>query len=368
MIPNNSSIKPLRVLMMPDYRIINPYQELLSKSLEPQGANVIFPFGYRRIFPIFRAIKNSKHIDILHLHWLTPYLKGENILIKLVYGIKLLIDIMLVKSANVKIVWTIHNHVSHDSQFPRLEKNIQKIIFKVADKIIFHSFSALSEFSEIYHINEQKAAVIPIGNYRNIYSELIDPLSARQALGIPQSGHVYLNLGMLRPYKGIEKLLKIWGENKEFHQGCTLLIAGKPLDEVYGSKLTEQANSIEGVFIHPYFIEDSEIHLFFSAADVVVLPFEKILTSASIILAMSYNKPIIAPRTKSIAETLGTADWLLYEDKDDQGLLKALKKSTEIDLSNLSDLVKHECDKFNWDDMGLKTYHVYDAVLKNSQN
>ncbi|BAY07245.1 glycosyltransferase [Calothrix sp. NIES-2098] len=359
-----SSHPTLRVLMTPDYRVDNPYQALLAKSLQSQGVEVLFPTGYRRLLPIFRAVKtNSDKIDVLHLHWLTPYLKGKNSLTKLVYSIKLLIDILLTKSADVRVVWTIHNRISHDSQFPFIELWTHRILLKLVDQIIVHHSSALADIAQTYKINNINAEIIPHGHYREVYNSLIDPITARKALGLPLSGRVYLNLGMLRPYKGIERLLQVWGENKELLQENTLLIAGKPLSQAYSQKLSEQTSNLERVFLHADFVEDSQIHLFFSAADLVVLPFERILTSGSLILAMSYGKPIIAPRTSGISETLCTADWLLYDPEDNQGLLSALKQSTQTDLNILSQLVNKACDRIDWVNIGKQTQKVYQAML-----
>lgn len=361
---NTPSSETLRVLMMPDYRIDNPYQTLLAKALQNEGVEILFPLGYRRVLPIFRAIKTHPYtIDILHLHWLSPYIKGENRLNKTIYATKLLIDILLTKLRGVKVVWTVHNYTSHNSQFPSLEQWTQRILLKIADRVIFHSTSALKDFSQTYQVDKFKIEVIPHGHYREVYNSPIEKFAARKSLNLPISGRIYLNLGMLRPYKGIENLLQVWQKNRKLLGESTLLIAGQAADQVYREKLSTQASETEGVILHTDFIEDEHIHLFFSAADVVVLPFEKILTSGSLILAMSYAKPIIAPRTGGIVETLGAADWLLYEPEDNQGLLHALKTSTQIDLSALSQLVEQECDRLDWEKIGQLTKNTYQTVL-----
>ncbi|GAX34317.1 glycosyltransferase [Nodularia sp. NIES-3585] len=359
---NTPSSETLRVLIMPDYRIDNPYQQLLAKALTSEGVEVLFPFGYRRVFPILRAIKTQENkIDVLHLHWLSPYIKGRNKFTKSIYAIKFVIDIVLTKWIGVKVVWTVHNYTAHNSQFPGLEHWTQQNLLKLADRIIFHNISALKDFSQTYQVDKSKTEVIPHGHYREVYKSPIDKLVARKALSLPLSGRIYLNLGMLRPYKGIERLLQVWRENKNKNLlgESTLLIAGQALDQDYGQKLANQASETEGVILHTNFIADERLHLFFSAADVVVLPFDRILTSGSLILAMSYDKPIIAPRTGSIVETLGTADWLLYEPGDNQGLLHALKESTQIDLDALSQLIKQECDRLDWDKIGQSTQQIY---------
>ena len=350
----------MQVLMMPDYRIDNPYQTLLTKALQQEGVNVHFPSGYRRVFPIYRAIKtNSASISVLHLHWIDPYLKGKNIFVKLVYCVKFLIDILLTRWAGIKVIWTVHNIVSHNSKFPRLELWTQRMLVKLVDRAIVHHTAAVDEITQRYKLLSSKIEVIPHGHYRDVYESAIDPLEARQKLGLPESGKIYLNLGMLKPYKGIEQLLQLWQDNQFILDGNTLLIAGKALDDRYGQILAKQASETKNIIFRNTFIENDQIHLYFSAADVVVLPFERILTSGSLILAMSYGKPVIAPRLGSIPETLGAADWLLYDPNEERGLLHAIKDSTQVDLDTLGKLVSKMCDRLDWRAIAQKTFQVY---------
>jgi beta-1,4-mannosyltransferase len=356
--------RPIQVLMMPDYRVDNPYQTLLAQSLESNGVQVHFPWGYRRVFPIFRAVKTSpKSFDVLHLHWISPYTKGDRWLVKFVYSVKFLIDVLITRWLGVRVVWTVHNRISHDSKFPGLDLWTRRILAWLVDRIILHNHSTLDAIAQEYRFDIAKAAVIPIGHYRNVYRPLIDEKLARNQLGLPLTGRIYLHQGMLRPYKGIEQLLKVWAENADILEGDILLIAGKPLNELYGKQLTQLATGIKGVIIHPDFVEDEKMHLFFSAATVVVLPFTNILTSSSIVVAMSYSKPIIAPKLGGIQETLGAANSLLYEPNDEQGLLQALKKSIYVNLEELTKLVTQACDRLDWNKIGLETSKLYQATL-----
>lgn len=350
----------LHVLMMPDYRVDNPYQSLLSKALESQGVQVHFPWGYRRVCPISRAVKTSKQsFDVVHLHWLDPYIKGERGITKLVYALKFLVDVSIARLLGVRVIWTVHNQLSHNTRFPKLELWTNRMLVKLVDRIIVHNSSALDYVAKEYWSDISKAEIVPHGHYREVYGSAIDQVEARKELGLPLIGRIYLNLGMLRPYKGLERLLKIWSENREILAGDTLLIAGKALDEAYGLKLSQLAAQTKGVILYSKFVEENKMHLFFSAADVVVFPFENILTSGSLILAMSYGKPIIAPRLGGIPETIGVADSLLYDSEDDRGLLHALKKSTQVDLSELSQLVTQACAQLDWSKIGQKTSHIY---------
>ncbi|MEQ8756864.1 MAG: glycosyltransferase family 4 protein [Coleofasciculus sp. G1-WW12-02] len=355
---------PIQVLMMPDYRIDNPYQTLLAKALELNGVRVHFPWGYRRVFPIFRVIKTSQQsFDIVHLHWLSPYIKGDRWLTKFVYSVKLLIDVLMTRWAGVRVVWTVHNRISHDSKFPRLELWTRRILAQLVDQIILHNYSTLDVIAQEYWFAPAKAEVIPIGHYRDIYCPLIDEQLARKELNLSPTGHIYLNQGMLRPYKGIERLLKVWRENQDVFENDILLIVGKPLDTAYGRKLNQLASRIKGVILYSEFVEDEKIHLFFSAATVVVLPFENILTSSSLVVAMSYGKPIIAPKLGGIPETLEIAGSLLYDPDDKQGLLQALIKTHNINLGELGQQVTEVCNKLDWLKIAAKTSKVYQMHL-----
>lgn len=354
----------MKVLMMPDYRADNPYQALLSDSMFSKGVQVEFPQGYRRIFPVWRALKQSAgSFHLLHLHWTNPYLKGNTFVVKLVYALKFLTDIWLVKLSGVRIVWTVHNIVSHESRFPGLECWIHQRLAKSCDHIIVHHKNACEQVLYHYRADYKKVSIIPHGHYRAAYGRAIDQITARQQLGLPLNGNLYLTFGMLRPYKGIESLLQAW-QAVQFHQS-TLLIAGQPRDEAYGQTLSTAVSEINNVALHDRFIKDEDISAYFSAADVVILPFQQVSTSGSLLLAMSYNTPAIVPCLGGIAETLGDADWLLYEFEDEDGLLRAIKKSLKIDLEALGQLVKKESDLLSWDSIAQKIKILYQQAIES---
>jgi beta-1,4-mannosyltransferase len=351
---------PPKVLMMPDYRRDNPYQLLLAEKLRSQSIEVIFTSDYRRVLPLFRGVQ-SNSATVLHLHWLTPYLKGETWFTRLIYSLKLLLDLWLLRLSGVKIIWTVHNHLSHNAQFPRLELCLRKSISQIVHQLIVHHHYSEEYLSQSWK-SKSPFTVIPHGHYRTIYPPAIAQNLARKQLNLPLDGFLYLNLGMLRPYKGIESLLQVWQEAQEL-SACSLLIAGQPISEAYCHQLKSLFSHTKGIIFQPDFIPAEKMHLYFSAADVVVLPFTSILTSGSLILAMSYQKPIIAPRQGGIVETLNQADHLLYDSSDPQGLLKALKASTQEDLGELSNQVRIACDRLNWDDIAQQTASVYHRHL-----
>ena len=347
---------PLAVLMLPDCREANPYQTLLANAIEQQDAIVHFPKGYRRGLPLLRAVLAERQVHILHLHWILPYLKGKQHWQKFLYSVKLLIDIFLVQLLGIQVVWTVHNQVNHDTPFPKLEHWIRCRLAHQVDRLILHHQS--TPIAQAYGISSHKVQVIPHGHYRDIYPPRIDSTEARRSLGLPVTGNIYLSLGLLRPYKGIEQLLKLWRDHPEIATGNTLLIAGKA-SPTYAAELRKLTADLSTVVLLPEFVADDRIHLFFSAATFAVLPYRNILNSGSLLLAMSYGVPVIAPRIGNIPESLGGADRLLYDADDEMGLLGALKDSLCIDPRSLSQQVVEACDRLDWNLLGQQTIRVY---------
>jgi beta-1,4-mannosyltransferase len=354
----------LNVLMVPDYRQDNPYQTLLVNAIESHGIQVHFSEGYRRVFPIFRALHaQQQKISILHLHWLEPYLRGKNQLERFIYAIKFLLDILLLRLSGIRIIWTIHNQREHEYPSLRLELWIRRVLASWSNGIIVHNFLTLQTIADSHQLEARKTHIIPHGHYRGVYGQSIDQATARTILNLPQEGLIYLHLGMLRPYKGVEQLIRVWREHLAEVSNHTLLIAGMPLDEDYHLNLNQLIDNTDNIIFQAKFIPDAEIHLFFSAADIVVLPFKGTLTSGSAILAMSYGKPIIAPRLGSIPEILGDSYTLLYDDNGVDGLWQALQKSVNCNLYQLSFQTVAACDLLDWREIGHQTAQLYQNCL-----
>ncbi|MEB3209749.1 MAG: glycosyltransferase, partial [Leptolyngbyaceae bacterium] len=108
--------------------------------------------------------------------------------------------------------------------------------------------------------------------------------------------------------------------------------------------------------------------VYFSAADIVVLPFRSVSTSGSLLLAMSYGKPVIAPKIGGIASTLAEADDLLYDPDDDLGLLHALNAGMEINDVEMGKRVNQVCDRLSWASIAQQTSQLYIKALDSGKN
>ena len=171
---------------------------------------------------------------------------------------------------------------------------------------------------------------------RQLYQRLLSRPAREKALnelGIRPAAKQILCFGMIRPYKGVPSLLRTW--QKIAPKDAQLLIAGTA-EPRYREQLTPLIQDAEKVIWHDQWISNERLPIYFSVADAVVFPFEKILTSASVMLAMGYGKPIIAPKLGEIPETLADADDFTYSPDDPTGLERCLRRALESDLDELA--------------------------------
>ena len=54
------------------------------------------------------------------------------------------------------------------------------------------------------------------------------------------------------------------------------------------------------------FLDDMELQVFFRAADIAVYPYRKVLTSGSLLLALSFGVPVVVPDVGMTREVLGS--------------------------------------------------------------
>ena len=81
----------------------------------------------------------------------------------------------------------------------------------------------------------QGVVIVPHGHYLGYYPNTVSRGEARAALSLPADAFVFVCLGLLRPYKGLEELLPAFRSLPE--RDLVLLLAGKPGSKNYLSAL-----------------------------------------------------------------------------------------------------------------------------------
>lgn len=285
----------MRVVILPDWRAGNPYQQLLADALADFGVEVLFPKGYRRILPLSRELLPAPRPDLLHLHWPSPFLRSNRTIFRAAYCLRTLVDVAIVRRAGIKVVWTVHNLVTHDTPTPKLERWFSKRLAGLASTLIVHTKAARETVIEELGATRTKICIIPHGSFSSVYGEAPKRQDARKALGLNPGVKVALFFGLIRPYKGVPKLLKAWGALGDERGNAQLIVAGAVPDPNYEAKIRSMAASLENTRLYLRHMQPEEIPVLMAAADLMVLPFENNLTSGTMRLARDYHLPVLTP-------------------------------------------------------------------------
>lgn len=345
--------KPARkeVLFIP-FLAENPYQSMLCSALGKLDINVKGANSVRRV-PLF-----GKHSpDAIHLHWLPRFQQGlrESIKLHAFY-----LRLFLLKCFGKKIVWTAHNLFSHDAETVHRERVLTRGVLAAATGVIVHSPIAISLVRDEFSVRRPgKIVSIPHGNYMPCYRNDIQHACARRQLELNDDSTVFLFLGNIRPYKGVNELVNAFGSIPG--SDVRLLIAGKAFNDADMRTLEQRVEKDPRIVMHAGFIADDELQVYFNAADVVVYPYRNILTSGAVVLGMSFAKACIAPSIGCIPDYLDTNGAFLYDPGDPSGLVSAIEQA-RANKARLAGMGQHNFKKaeaWNWDLIASRTAELY---------
>lgn len=336
----------------------NPYQHLLTKAL----ADVEITVLHRRdIPPIHWQWAHRHSVKVIHIHWIQGLYRG-GIFTPLTF-LRFIFRVLVAKHIlGYKFVWTAHNIFPHNSYSILLDWLGRKFVVSQCNRII-----ALCEFSkrEIRDRYSENAdiSIIPIGTYHDIYPDVIEKDAARQKLAIDSEDFVYLYFGIIRPYKGVSNLVKAF--NAIPADKKKLLICGNcPSKELKDELFALADNNPNITFVFDY-IPDEDIQNYFQASNVVVLPFNEVTTSSSVMLSMAYGRPVIVPRLGCLPEYVNDNVGWIYDPE----VLGSLDKCMQSAAENLT----HESfgqnaykyvreDKFSWKTLSKQTAEIYESI------
>ncbi|MFC8751039.1 glycosyltransferase [Pseudomonas oryzihabitans] len=334
----------------PDYSATNPYQVLLAKNL---------PERYEGLSgDIDMAVEMITRPDagrvVFHLHWINPILNGcknefeaEREKEKFLAKVRVFIDL------GGELVWTVHNKISHDAEFLSAQLDLSEQLTRLASAVHVHSDTERSSTAGLFEIPRQKLIVQPHPNYIGVYDNYVTRKTAKIRLGIPLERTVISFIGQLRPYKGLDELASVFKEILKERSDVHLIIAGKPAFPYKQGTVGKLLHGCKNITVVERFIEGTELQWYFNASDCVVLPYKNVLNSGSVLNALSFSRPVIAPAIGAIPDhvTEGVNGWL-YDpsiENDLQSKLKIFLDLDEIERENIFTNSYESVKEFTWD-------------------
>lgn len=276
----------------------------------------------------------TKRYDIFHLHWPDYFFVKSRIytIIRILY---FLVIIMFFKIKKTKLIWTIHNLQPHKNYHPILFDKILNIWTQIIDGFIVMSNNSRELVENKFPALKYKdSETIYHGLYEN-YPNSTNKYVSRKKLKIGLNKKVILFFGRIEKYKGLKLLMESFCRlDSNYH----LIVAGKFEDYSYYNEIKRKSINNTNITIFPHFIQENDIQYYFNASNLVVLPFNEIMNSGSLLLALSFNKPVLCPNKGSISEISNLLNHnaiITYDQLDHSTLLQAVSKCVTPELDKL---------------------------------
>lgn len=306
-----------------------------------------------------RAFLRPGH-RVLHWHFFDELTQQPTQTATAIRSFSFIALLRLLRGHGVKLVWTAHNLEPHELRYARWAQRCYQAMVHNAHQIIVHSQSAAQLLNQHYPAAAAKTSIIAHGAYVGFYGPRLEQAAAREVLQLKPTGFLAVSLGTLRPYKGVELLLEAWPAKLG-----QLEIVGAVKDPAYVQQLQALANSAT-ITIRPTFITDALLPAWFGAADVVVLPYRKTLTSGMLLAALSYAVPVIAPDLPPVRELIRDGEnGFLFEVNNPASLAAALHRAAEHpDRQSLRQHALQTVQALDWTQIATQTAHVYRSLFE----
>lgn len=272
--------------------------------------NTLNPFSWLRTA---KRIKSLKPKLVVFRYW-TPWLA-------MCYA-------SIAKNINAKKVAWVDNALPHER--------------KTADKFLLTTF--LGSIDEVLCLSSSVSKELKKHTQKNITTsfhpvdmDLPTPIAqevAKEKLALDPSLKYLLFFGLIRPYKGLDLLIKALPQLRHKKPNARLLVVGEPYEPM--RKYRELVASLkvdDMVFFHDRFVPTGQIPLWFGACDWVVQPYKSATQSGITPMAIHYAKPSVVTHVGSLSDGITAKTGLVCEPNPtalSQTIAKALTEKKQF--------------------------------------
>ena len=279
----------------------------------------------------------EKRYDLIILRFWNPFFAP---------ALGIIAGVIKKKSPSTKLISLCDNILPHERT--PMGNFFTNYLFQKLDGHLVQSSQTEGELHEILKTPIFEKRYHPV---YDTFPEKIDKNTAKKKLGL-KAENIILYFGIIRDYKGFDILLKAIAELKNRNTDFHLLAGGECYgnDEKY-TKLISDLGISNYITWHNRYIPDSEVTDYFSAADVVALPYRTASQSGITQIAYSYDLPVIVTNVGGLPEIVdeGKSGFTISPENPEElavVLAENLDNSTFFGMSKYITTFK---EKFSWE-------------------
>jgi len=248
-----------------------------------------------------------------------------------------------IRQTGTRIIAILDNVIPHESR-PG-DRLLLKYFLNRCDDFVVMSKSVQKELDELKPNARSILKPHPIYEHFGIP---VDKQKALKKLDLTENKKYLLFFGFIRKYKGLDTLIK---SMPFLPDSYILIIAG----EMYGDftpyqTMIRQLKLESRIKLHIRYINDHEVPLYFSAADLCVLPYKSATQSGITQIAFNFNLPVICTDVGGLAEmvTDGYTGYVIKGNDPEVLGNKILKYFTNNQYESFSRHIISKKDDFSW--------------------
>lgn len=238
------------------------------------------------------------------------------------------------------------------------EPNLFDTILTRYLKKAFTTFITLSEAVAL-ELRTENLTNIGAG-FHPIANDLPQPLSkekARKALGWPEHQKIALFYGLVRPYKGLDLLLKALTVRPDSQQDMHLAIVGEFYESMkVHTNFIDHHKLNDRIYLYPEFADNDHTQLVFSAADLLILPYRSASQSGVLALAYHFEIPLLVTNHPGLAQPIlnDNSGWVCSPNSN--AISQALAVCTDADIAEKKDNIRLAKGQYSWENFVMKMH------------
>jgi glycosyltransferase involved in cell wall biosynthesis len=300
---------------------------------------------------MLRYRRAAREADIVHFQWLTVQPLDVHLLPR---------RRPTATGVRPKLVLSAHDVLPREPRPGQLPA--QRRLYERFDAVVVHSEHGRERLVRELGVDPERVHVIPHGAFTHLAEGQSGPPPHEAA------GPVVLCFGLLRPYKGIDVLLRAWRElGAGAPPGAELWIAGMPRMDM--SALLAELRSVAApanVRLDARFIPDAELPAYFARADLVVLPYLEADQSGVLFTALAFGKPLLLSDVGGFPEVAAAGAARTVPAGDSAALCTALGEllGDPAALAAMAERARAAtAGPYSWDAIAQRTLQLYRSLL-----
>jgi len=248
------------------------------------------------------------------------------------------------RRSSAPVVYLCHNVLPHEGS--RIDRALARWGLTVADAFLVQSVEDQARIERL--VPGAVVTLRPHPTYTQFAAGAMAPSQARARLGV--DGRVMLFFGLVRAYKGLDVLLEAFARVAQKLQ-ATLLVVGEFYEDRERYDRAIATLSIgDRVRVVDRYVPDDEVGVYFSAADLVVLPYKSATSSGIAQTAFAFERPVIVTAVGGLPDVVhdGVTGYVVPPE-DPAALAAAMERFFALDdAARMAAAIRSEAPRFAW--------------------